>query len=101
VEIPKQLALANIAVRLQRQPHSQADSSNSSSSSCGCLVPLGGEVVLDVLALPPPAKHSKGWSVRQVCGALGAAHGHGTAMRQHTRPRTRARVLTHHNRCCR
>lgn len=39
--------------------------SSAGSSSCG-LVPLGGFLQLDLLALPATPKHSRGWAVRPV-----------------------------------
>jgi hypothetical protein len=38
-------------------------------------VQVGGVLYVDLLALPPPAKKAKAWTLRQVRG--GAAHGCG------------------------
>eukprot|EP00878_Enallax_costatus_P026409 GHUV01028341.1.p1 GENE.GHUV01028341.1~~GHUV01028341.1.p1 ORF type:complete len:424 (+),score=159.44 GHUV01028341.1:283-1554(+) len=83
VEIPKQIALASVALRVQRRPHSglqqhPGNSTTSNSDTAGaaadpqqansssCLAPLGGILQVDLLTLPPAAKQSKDWTIRQV-----------------------------------
>ena len=61
VEIPKQIALANIAMRVQLRVQDEY------FERCSCeYMAVGGVLYVDLLALPPPAKKVKGWTLRQV-----------------------------------
>lgn len=65
VEIPKQIALASVAMRVQ---HRTGDEFFSRCSNK--YMALGGVLYADLLTLPPPAKKVKQWVIRQV-GAKG------------------------------
>jgi hypothetical protein len=58
---------------LQRLPYNQhccgSGKGADGGSKAACLAPLGGVLQLELLAVPPPAKHSRGWTVHQVNGS--------------------------------
>ncbi|CAM6063179.1 unnamed protein product [Sphagnum tenellum] len=66
VTLPKQFALANVAVRLLHQTVIPLYHSRN------CYMPLGGVFVIDVLGLPPQAKIVKTWTLENIAsgGAL-------------------------------
>lgn len=64
VEIPKQIALANIALRLQHRLGGACDEFFVRATNEWMAV--GGVVLPDLLALPPAAKKVRTWTLRQV-----------------------------------
>ncbi|GBF90183.1 hypothetical protein Rsub_03316 [Raphidocelis subcapitata] len=69
-ELPRQLAASGAALRVLRLPFDalsrRAACGGGAPGGAGALSALGGAVLLDALALPPPAKKAGGWTVRQV-----------------------------------
>ncbi|GLC60963.1 hypothetical protein PLESTB_001700500 [Pleodorina starrii] len=64
LDIPKQIALANVALRVQ---HRSGPSSDEFFGRAGNhWMAVGGVLVVDLLALPPGAKKVRGWTLRQV-----------------------------------
>ncbi|KXZ46913.1 hypothetical protein GPECTOR_39g407 [Gonium pectorale] len=64
LDIPKQIALANVALRVQ---HRWGPGSDEFFGRCGNQwMAVGGVLVVDLLALPPSAKKVRGWTLRQV-----------------------------------
>eukprot|EP01119_Soliformovum_irregulare_P025939 TRINITY_DN9739_c0_g1_i1.p1 TRINITY_DN9739_c0_g1~~TRINITY_DN9739_c0_g1_i1.p1 ORF type:complete len:675 (+),score=210.53 TRINITY_DN9739_c0_g1_i1:293-2317(+) len=61
-EIPKSLALTSVAIRLMHVTNFDPKEYLGDHS----LVPVGGILMVDLLALPPPPKKVKGWTLRQV-----------------------------------
>ncbi|KAH9540161.1 hypothetical protein CY35_15G096400 [Sphagnum magellanicum] len=66
VTLPKQFALANVAVRLLHQTVIPLYHSKN------WYMPLGGVFVIDVLGLPPQAKIVKAWTLENIVGSGGA-----------------------------
>ncbi|KAL3691600.1 hypothetical protein R1sor_005251 [Riccia sorocarpa] len=66
VNLPKQFALANVALRLQ---HRMADPVTKSKNS---YMSMGGVLVIDVLGIPPPSKIVKNWTLDQLSSNLSA-----------------------------
>lgn len=64
LEIPRALALANVAIRVL---HFSYDELSERPSGCPFLA-LGGPFAVELLALPPPPKEVKQWTLRQVTG---------------------------------
>ncbi|BBN15263.1 cancer susceptibility candidate protein 1 [Marchantia polymorpha subsp. ruderalis] len=64
MNLPKQFALANVAIRLQ---HRMADPITKSKNS---YMAIGGTFVIDVLGIPPPSKIVKNWTLDQVSSTL-------------------------------
>ncbi|GBG63093.1 hypothetical protein CBR_g36580 [Chara braunii] len=62
LEIPKSLALANVAIRVQQQDIDHLVHSSDKDAS----MPIGGLITTDVLAVPPAPKVIKGWKIRQI-----------------------------------
>lgn len=61
VQIPKLIALASVAVRVQwREADEYLDECTTN------LMAVGGVLHLDILSLPMPATKSKGWTLRAV-----------------------------------
>ncbi|EFJ46480.1 hypothetical protein VOLCADRAFT_92992 [Volvox carteri f. nagariensis] len=64
LDIPKQIALANVALRVQ---HRSGPAADEFFWRCGNQwMAVGGVLVVDLLALPPGAKKVRGWTLRQV-----------------------------------
>ncbi|GIL57326.1 hypothetical protein Vafri_12587 [Volvox africanus] len=64
LDIPKQIALANVALRVQ---HRSGPASDEFFWRCGNQwMAVGGVLVVDLLSLPPGAKKVRGWTLRQV-----------------------------------
>lgn len=61
VEIPKSIALAIVAMRVQ---HRTGDEFFASCTNQ--YMAVGGVMYADLLTLPPPARHVKSWTLRQV-----------------------------------
>ncbi|KAJ9511989.1 hypothetical protein QJQ45_004409 [Haematococcus lacustris] len=61
VEIPKQIALASVALRVFKTEKDEFFSACRNE-----FMAVGGVIFVDLLALPPPAKHVKHWVLRQV-----------------------------------
>uniref|UniRef100_A0A061S3N2 Cancer susceptibility candidate protein 1 n=1 Tax=Tetraselmis sp. GSL018 TaxID=582737 RepID=A0A061S3N2_9CHLO len=61
LEMPKTITLQSVALRIQRRPYDDlfAECTNEFAA-------VGGLLVVDLLALPPPCKVVKGWILRQV-----------------------------------
>lgn len=69
VELPRSIALASVAVRLLYVAH------NHHNDDCTKeLRGLGGELTIDLLALPPSPKHSRGWTMRQVTALVDSVY---------------------------
>nr|ACN22074.1 inner dynein arm I1 intermediate chain IC97 [Chlamydomonas reinhardtii]ACN22075.1 inner dynein arm I1 intermediate chain IC97 [Chlamydomonas reinhardtii] len=64
LEIPKQIALANIALRVQQRSGPGVDEYFSRCANAWMAV--GGLLAVDLLAMPPGAKKVRGWTLRQV-----------------------------------
>ncbi len=62
VDIPKPLALHSVAVRVLYHPANHV----SGGAVAGVDVPVGGVLHMDLLEMPPAARHVKGWTMRQV-----------------------------------
>ncbi|KAG2486777.1 hypothetical protein HYH03_014576 [Edaphochlamys debaryana] len=64
LDIPKQIALANVALRVQ---HRSGPGSDETFTRCANhWMAVGGVLSVDLLALPPGAKKVRGWTLRQV-----------------------------------
>eukprot|EP01116_Phalansterium_solitarium_P001653 TRINITY_DN11471_c0_g1_i1.p1 TRINITY_DN11471_c0_g1~~TRINITY_DN11471_c0_g1_i1.p1 ORF type:complete len:777 (+),score=322.16 TRINITY_DN11471_c0_g1_i1:111-2441(+) len=61
VDLPKQLALTSIAVRMMHYAYDLMSHKHLTD-----IMPLGGVFFLEILALPPPPKKVKGWTLRPV-----------------------------------
>ncbi|MEW5320511.1 MAG: hypothetical protein WDW38_011579 [Sanguina aurantia] len=61
IDIPKTIGVANIAIRVEHRNHNEFERLSSNE-----LMPVGGILYVDLLALPPPAKKIKAWVLRQV-----------------------------------
>ncbi|KIY95176.1 flagellar associated protein, partial [Monoraphidium neglectum] len=61
IEVPKQIALANVALRVLRLPFDDRRGRCSRG-----LAAVGGVLRAELLALPPPARRAGGWVVRQM-----------------------------------
>jgi hypothetical protein len=66
IELPKALALASVAIRVQQLRREHAAPSFGQPS---LFQTLGGVTVVDLLTLPPVPKRVKGWTLRQVSGS--------------------------------
>ncbi|KAG2431165.1 hypothetical protein HXX76_009694 [Chlamydomonas incerta] len=64
LEIPKQIALANVALRVQQRSGPGVDEYFGRCANAWMAV--GGLLAVDLLALPPGAKKVRGWTLRQV-----------------------------------
>ncbi|KAG2448008.1 hypothetical protein HYH02_007036 [Chlamydomonas schloesseri] len=64
LEIPKQIALANVALRVQQRSGPGVDEFFSRCANAWMAV--GGLLTVDLLAMPPGAKKVRGWTLRQV-----------------------------------
>eukprot|EP00735_Rhodelphis_limneticus_P004586 TRINITY_DN16189_c0_g1::TRINITY_DN16189_c0_g1_i1::g.6445::m.6445 TRINITY_DN16189_c0_g1::TRINITY_DN16189_c0_g1_i1::g.6445 ORF type:complete len:655 (-),score=146.57,sp/Q8T880/AXP83_CIOIN/29.43/1e-32,sp/Q8T880/AXP83_CIOIN/24.65/4e-12,GPS/PF01825.16/0.51,DDRGK/PF09756.4/1.6,DUF2870/PF11069.3/3.2e+03,DUF2870/PF11069.3/0.82 TRINITY_DN16189_c0_g1_i1:66-2030(-) len=61
LEIPKSLALASVAIRVVHQNNNHVSNRYHTAH-----ISLGGVIAVELLALPPPPKQVKSWTIRQV-----------------------------------
>jgi cancer susceptibility candidate protein 1 len=64
IEIPRALALANVAIRVLHYCYDELSERPGGSP----FLALGGPFAVELLALPPPPKEVKQWTLRQVTG---------------------------------
>ena len=69
VEIPKPLAMADVALRVIQFPYSQISSRFGNDD-----LVLGGVLQIDVVSLPPISKIVKGWVMRPITEASEQLH---------------------------